>query len=257
MVKSVLEAFRELDNSTRHTLADIASPMMLAFAALRIADEIAGIERLTVEAIVACLEAAGVAVKKNAVSKALARAGNRVSVNKNAYDEVQYNLMTKGRREVELLLSAGSLEVVRIAGDRPRSTRMMLSGLLDNLRGLVRICDPYYGQRTLDALDSIPQSCKVRFLTARTNEQGRKLTNAIRDFGHERPEIDFRLAVPASDLHDRYVLTTDRLLIIGHGIKDIGAKESFVIRLEKELIPDLIKETRAAFDKRWSNAQPL
>lgn len=39
---------------------------------------------------------------------------------------------------------------------------------------------------------------------------------------------------------------------MGHGLKDIGNKESFVIRLDKELVPDLIRETIQAFDLRWN-----
>ena len=30
--------------------------------------------------------------------------------------------------------------------------------------------------------------------------------------------------MPPHDLHDRYVLTEDSLLLVGHGLKDIGEK---------------------------------
>jgi hypothetical protein len=79
----------------------------------------------------------------------------------------------------------------------------------------------------------------------------------MRDFKKERPKFTFRIATNPNDLHDRYVVTTQQLLILGHGLKDIGGKESFTIRLGRELVPDLIKETIAVFDSRWKTANPI
>jgi hypothetical protein len=88
-------------------------------------------------------------------------------------------------------------------------------------------------------------------LTAKTSESVSKLQRAIRDFIKERAKAEFRLAAKPSDLHDRYVVTTDVLLILGHGLKDIGGRESFIIRLGRDLSADLIDETTKAFDARW------
>ena len=122
---------------------------------------------------------------------------------------------------------------------------------------MIRICDPYYGVRTLDSLDHIPTAGRVRFLTGQTTEEGRRLRGAMRDFRRERPNIVFRRAARPSELHDRYVITNEQLLILGHGLKDIGGRESFIIRLSRDQSPDLIRETIATFDTRWSNATQL
>ena len=74
MAKSLLDTFEKLDPATKHTLADITSPRLLAFSALEIAETQCGIDRLTSEHIVACLESAGVAVKKLSISRALSGA---------------------------------------------------------------------------------------------------------------------------------------------------------------------------------------
>ncbi len=251
MAKSILETFEKLDASTKHTLADIPSPRLLAFAALELAENQCGIDRLTSEHIVACLEAAGVAVKKLSISRALARASGYISSRKEE-NETSYKLMTKGKREIEQALGGEKMSVVRIEKNQPRTARLKLGDILRSLSGIVRICDPYYGVRTLDLLDNILVKTKVQFLTSKTNEAGRKLQGAMKDFKRERPNVEFRLARKDAGLHDRFVITNNLILILGHGLKDIGGKESFIIHLDKFLVPDLIKETIKAFNAKWN-----
>lgn len=257
MVVSLLKTFRELDAGTKEVLADLDSPLRLAFAALSIAHEKAEYQRLSAEHILACLEAAGVAVSRTSVSRALARAGDRVSRSLSLDGETLYRLMTKGEREIAPLIGGGGVEIVRFDGTRPRTARIRLGEFLSSLSGLVRICDPYYGVRTLDSLDHFSSSCRVRFLTGRTNETGRKLAGALSDFKRERPDIELRIANKPSELHDRYVLTSDKLFLIGHGLKDIGGKESFLVRIDKHLGRELIRDTRRTFDARWAKTTPL
>ncbi len=256
MPKSLLDTFRTLDKTTKDVLADLTSPLLLSCATLSTAHEKADYDRLSAEHIVACLEAAGVAAKKTSVSRALARAGDRVSRTKGLDGDILYRLMTKGERDIAPYLGGGLLSVVRIEGSKPRTGREKLGQILSQLKGTVRICDPYYGLRTLDSLDFIPKATVVRFLTAKTGESARKLRGALRDFREERPKIQFRKT--SSDyLHDRYVLAKDSLLILGHGLKDIGGKESFMIRLSSSLVPDLIRETASVFDERWKSASKI
>lgn len=251
MAKSLLDTFRTLDASTKDTLADQDSPLLLSFAALDIAENQAGVESLSAEHITACLEAAGVAAKRTSISRSLARAGNRVSSKKGIDGETHYKLMTKGKREIENLVGGEMMSVMRVESGQPRTARLRLGEELASLKGVVRICDPYYGVKTLDSLDHLPASCKVRFLTARSNESARKFGGALRDYKKERPDTDFRRAANPAELHDRYILANDRLLILGHGLKDIGGKESFIIRLNKDLITDLVSEMRKSFDAKW------
>ena len=256
-MKSLLETFRSLDSTLKDSLADVDSPLLLSFAALDIAENQAGAATLSAEHITACLEAAGVAVAKTSISRALARADNRVSSKKGIDGETHYKLMTKGKREIENLVGGEMMSVVRIESGQPRTGRRRLGEELASLTGIIRICDPYYGVRTLDSLDHIRESANVRFLTAKTSESVRKLKGALRDYKKERPNTEFRVAAVPSELHDRYVLTKNRILILGHGLKDIGGKESFMIRLDQSLVPDLAKEMRASFDAKWRAGTPL
>ncbi len=257
MATSLLQSFRDLDRATKEILADTSSPLLLAFAALSIADQQCTMPRLSSEHIVACLEAAGVAITRKSISSALARAGTRVSTSKDLEGETLYRLMTRGEREIAPLLGGGGLSLVRFDGDSPRTARLRLAEAFGSLRGLIRICDPYYGVRTLDSLDHVPSTCRIRFLTQKTNESTRKIQGAYREFKRERPDTEFRIAAPSAKLHDRFVLAASTLLLVGHGLKDIGGKESFMVRIDKGLAEGLISQTRRAFDDHWKAASPL
>jgi hypothetical protein len=254
---SLLDTFRSLDADLKASLAEIQSPLLLSFSALDIAENLAGVERLSAEHITACLEAAGIAVSKKSVLQALAKAGSRVSKYRSADGEILYRLMIRGKKEIENILSKEMIRVVRIESGQPRTGRLHLGEELSQLKDIVRICDPYYGVRTLDSLEHIPKACRIRFLTAKTSEDHRKLQAAIKDFVKENPRTEFRLTKNPSQLHDRYVLTDNILLILGHGLKDIGGKESFIIRLDKNVVSDLIREMTCSFDTQWSTGTPL
>src|SRR5512140_1351425 len=109
---SLLDTFTSLDHAKREALAELDSPLLLSLAALDIAAAEAGVERLTAEHIVACLEAAGVAVRKTSVSRALARAGGKVATSRNADGETLYKVMTRGKKEIENLVGGEFLSVV-------------------------------------------------------------------------------------------------------------------------------------------------
>jgi hypothetical protein len=55
-------------------------------------------------------------------------------------------------------------------------------------------------------------------------------------------------------LHDRFVLSDDKIIILGHGLKNICNKESFIICLDKELAGDVLTSVRASFEAKWQNA---
>jgi hypothetical protein len=257
MPKSLLEGFSLLDDSKKEILADISSPRLLAFAALVIANQECGVDELSAEHMTACLEAAGVAVRKLSIARAMAGAHGFVSTNRDAGGDPLFKLMTKGRREIEAVIGASRISIVKIEQGQPRTARLLLAEILSDMSGLTRICDPYYGTKSLDSLDLIPKNTPVRFLTHKTNEAGRKLTGALRDFKTERPNVEFRIAPNNAGLHDRYIVTKDSFLILGHGLKDIGGKESFVVRLDRVLVPDLIKRVCASFDTIWAASTPI
>lgn len=125
--KSFLSTFTSLGQNQKDILADIDSPLLLAFAVLKIAQEKCGIDRLPAEHITACLECAGVARSIASITNALIRAGDRLSPRKDETGEVSYKLMTKGQREIDDILNAKPIDVIHIDSNQPRSARYKLS----------------------------------------------------------------------------------------------------------------------------------
>ena len=106
MPLSLLDTFRSLDHATKEILADITSPRLHAFAVLKIAKEKCGVDKLSIEHITACLEAAGVAVRKLSVSRALANAHGYLAPSRNDQNDAVYSLMTKGSGRSKQCLGA-------------------------------------------------------------------------------------------------------------------------------------------------------
>jgi hypothetical protein len=144
--------------------------------------------------------------------------------------------------------------VTMVETNKPRTAHIELQALLKDISGVVRICDPYYGTGTLYRLDLLAKSNEVRFLS-RTPDSGEKaiLPRALSEFRKEHPHIFFRRSTTA-DFHDRFILSDVEIIVVGHGLKDLGNKDSFVIRLPLELAQDVIEATRKTFDDRWQHA---
>lgn len=253
---SLLDTFKSLPEPQKQILANIDSPLLLGLMTLLIVEENELRDYMSAEHIVAALEAAGVAVKRNQILRAFSRAGTRIS-RKIIDEEIHYKIMTQGRNEVLPLLGEGDLQVFCIEAGKPRTARKVLGDIFSVIKGEVRICDPYYGTRSLDTLDKINKNCKIRFLTGKTNENHRKLTGHISDFKRERPNFEIRLYPKSNEIHDRFILCSDYLLILGHGVKDIGNKESFIIKIDASYANDLIKNIENAFDTRWQISQVI
>ncbi len=247
--------FAEFDPDLKAAIASIKSPLQLGLVALQLAYDHVGLLYLSAEEISNALECAGVAVDSKQIEGAFSRAKG-AKVKRRDFDELRrYRLMTAGRQETEPLLEVGNLRVVFVEGDRPRQARRKLGDLLRGLQGTLRVIDPYFGVRTLDTLDLFPKGTKVLLLTA-TLEKMDRLAGPLADFKKENSHVEMRRH-SGPELHDRYVLTDEGIFIIGHGLKDIGARESFIISIDKGLAADLLIQIKESFDEKWSHATPL
>lgn len=252
----IASCFERLPAEIKLALDEIDSPMRLGLCALIIAADRCGQAFLSADEIAEVLDAAGIRVERDELVKGFARAGKRLS-RKRIDGEKKYKAMMKARRELESYLSEGPIQVMYIEAGTPRTARKQLGGILEGLSGVVRILDPYYGRRTLDVLELIPDSCEVRFLTAKTSENEAGLRRAIADFRQERAATHVRIYPRPRDIHDRYIINDRELLIIGHGLKDIGNRESFIIRIDKAIAPGIVREIRESFDAKWDEGSPI
>jgi hypothetical protein len=252
----LLDSFRSLDQTIKDGLADLRSPLLLGFAALALASQFAARDKLSAEEIVAALEAAGVAVERQAITRAFSRAANRIS-RQNVEDELFFTLMIRGKREIEPLLRKGTIAVSFIQAGQPRSARRTLAELFSTLNGHVRICDPYYGAKSLDSLELIPTACTVHLLTSQWSDRAATLATTVPDFYRARPNTNIRTVAAPHVLHDRYVVSDSGLLLLGHGIKDIGTRDSCTVSIGVEYAEDLLTELRTSFDTKWATATPV
>jgi len=144
----------------------------------------------------------------------------------------------------------GPVNLFYIGGEKHYSDRRTVENILEEVTGNVLICDPYFGKNTLDLLCKIPNKCAVRFLLVRSQGVSE---DDLRRYKQERPSFQFKLA-RQKDMHDRYIVDDRGLTILGHGLRDIGEKESFVVFLERSLIPTIIEDVSISFENRWGSA---
>lgn len=83
------------------------------------------------------------------------------------------------------------------------------------------------------------------------------LSGPLSDFKSEHSNVEIRVLPPPNALHDRYIITSDKLLLMGHGLKDIGTKDSFMVEISVSYAPDLVAGITARFDSLWTSASSL
>lgn len=160
-----------------------------------------------------------------------------------------YQVMQAG---VDQVAAASSSTVVFVepeqAFSKIRETEEMLAGL----RGMLTVCDPYVDGRTLDFLAECRSASAIHLLTVNITKPS-PFRRDLAAFNKEHSGIlEVRVAT-RKDLHDRYILHDDGLLLLGTSLKDLGRKQSFVVALGFDLRADV----SAAFESRWQVATPV
>jgi len=136
---------------------------------------------------------------------------------------------------------------------RYTSKKLLKNQIFSDLRGTIKIVDPYCGDRTLDLLLELkerPAKVLTRLENLRDREKG-KFVREVADFKTENPNVEFR-NYPNADIHDRYVISEDKVTLIGHSIKDLGAKESFAVVLGRENYREIYEALNSNFTNRWN-----
>ncbi len=248
--------FEEIDLEIRQAISRQESPLRQGLAVLALAFDRFGLVALSATEIAQALTDMGISGDPASIAKAFARGGKRVqSIRANG--TVLYRLMLPGRSEIQELISVNGPDVVYFENGTPRKARRRVALLLNSLGGDIAICDPYLGERSLDMLEEFPSAFGIRFLTAHLDKPD-SLARAYRDFRKEHPDmLEVRIFPDPKELHDRYILGPDTMLILGHGIKDIGSRESFVISLDRSIFEDVTRDVEEAFERRWAASQPF
>jgi len=134
-----------------------------------------------------------------------------------------------------------------------------LPEFFSKLKGEIIIVESHYGIGTLHVLENFNPGQKIKFLTAQfgSNENSEKFSRELKRFKKEFPKIEFKIYPKFYEFHDRYILSENYFVWIGHGIKDYGDKESFLIAVPIEKVLDITKEIKEQFNQRWTKANNL
>lgn len=153
---------------------------------------------------------------------------------------------------IERLKRQGASEVLLIDPAQALTHVRSVQALFGVCKGLVKLCDPYMAPRSLDFLVTITAASELRVLTDKVDRE-----NAVRrDLKALRNQLGYPVEirrVASHVLHDRYLMDSRGMLLIGTSLNGLGLKQSMVVRVGD----DLRAVAEEAFDALWSAAKVL
>lgn len=196
------------------------------------------------------------------LKRALAKAGgkNGKVIHQSNGDGIKIS-SSPGETYLKGLKREEPIHIVYISPNKPRSANKTLRDLVKSIpKNILYICDPYYGLNSIEVLETFARYHKKIFFLTSERGSGEKRTtidNAIKNSKREyAKKIEYKY-ISKGEIHDRYILANDRFFIIGHGLKDLGNKESLIVQVEDRFGKDIRKNLEKAFLTRWDKAVVL
>jgi len=256
-MNNLAEEFGRTDTSDFPDFHTYKTPLERGLWILWVMKEKVGIRKLAVEQIASVVrDVKEISIDERSIVNAFNRAGDKV----HAYhegDATLFEIMKPGKEYLLSRIRKGSVQLFYFEpGRRFSSKRILSKNILDGLRGDLKVVDPYCSERTLDILRNTgDREGKVltRLENLREKERNRFLRE-VKDFKSENKAIEFR-SYPNTDIHDRYIISSDSLAILGHSIKDLGSKESFAILLKNDTNRNVVEALNENFDRRWKKSR--
>jgi len=216
-----------------------------------------GVNRLTVVQIVTLLrEVYEISLDASSVVNSFNRFGRKIHKHSELGIHL-YEIMKSGRDYLKSK-DISDVRLYRFSPDTDFKSKYILANeILNDLNGDLKIVDPYCGDKTLDIISNI-DSRNIKFLTCldRLNKNRDKVNRSIIDFLKQTPSVEFR-DYKNKDIHDRYIISDSELILLGHGIKDLGSKESFAIVFNRKSATNVYESLVEAFNRRWKNSTAI
>lgn len=249
-----IKLFREADTSDIPSFVECVRPLDKALWVLCVAKDKIGERRLTAEEIsFVIVETQEISISIRSVANSLNRASDKVHRHPER-GEICFEIMKPGREYLASLRKENMIHAFYFEPDSKYTSKKVLKNqIFENLMGNLKIVDPYFGERTLDILQSI-KGRNIKVMTRIENLRDRdrsRLVREISDFKNENPNVEFR-SYTNPDIHDRYIISEDGVTLIGHSIKDLGAKETFAVIIGRESCREIYEALSDNFDNRWS-----
>lgn len=195
----------------------------------------------------------------NTVKKALATIKKKAHPKK-IEEQTFYRIMEKGIQHLKDISDDDKTIVYRIGGSTPRRDKQFLADVMKNTSGEIKIIDPYYGSKSLNNLEKFASNKSIKLLSVDLdrNEKPHVFASDLRDFKKDYKKFELRLFPNnPKELHDRYILTKDSVIFVGHGIKDLGGKESFILVFQGNTGKNILNDLDKKFVERWNNSIPI
>jgi hypothetical protein len=233
----------------------------MALWVLRVGKDKLGITQMSADDISDVLvQAKERSIKPRAISNAFNRTrGKKIHIN-TVGSKIYYQIMKEGRDHLirgskeELCLQLHYFE----PGKPYKNKSILRDKVFPLLSGSLKIVDPYCGIRTLDLIAKSTQ--KVQLLTRiESLNNKKKQEEFVREFAEfkiEHQEVEVRNWTK-SELHDRYILSKNSLVILGQSIKDLGTKESFAVVFARQHFENIFDDLLSAFNRRWQEAESI
>lgn len=255
----VVDRFREIDVSDFPDFHALQTHLERGLWVLLVAKEKMGTRKLDAEQIASVIrDVKEISVHEKSIIYAFNRAKDKIHIYHE--DDVPcYEIMKPGKDYLLSLVREGSVELLYFEpGKHFTSKRILSKTILHNLEGELKIVDPYCNERTLDILKDVKDR-EVKVLTKIENirqNRIRRFLREVEDFKLENRNIELR-SYPHRDIHDRYIISSDFLAILGHSIKDLGSKESFCVLLNREANKNIVATLNESFDRRWDQSRTI
>jgi hypothetical protein len=128
-----------------------------------------------------------------------------------------------------------------------------LESILADLKGVVRVCDPYVDGRTLDYLAECEAASEIRLLTA-TIGKPNPFKRDLQAFRRQHATIPIEVReIGGGVLHDRYAIHDDGMVLFGTSLNGFGNKQTFIMAAGSDLRKSVLPE----FDRLWLAATPV
>ena len=249
--EGLIKAFNGLDPKLKAKIVEIDGPLKCAFAALHLARCLTPTAYLSAREISVVLEVVDISIEPKSVTNALKKAAKRVNRIEEG-GETKYKIMASGIREIEPHIRVGEIGFTFVEAGNKRFGYTDIAGILSPLGGLIKVCDPYFGAESIDKLETFTHRCDIRFLTDKIKGDIPSLKRRITSGLPPMLSIIVKRVSNPNSLHDRYIISNDRIIFVGHGLKDLGNKDSFIIALPRDFSPGSYAATETAFDDKWA-----
>jgi hypothetical protein len=147
---------------------------------------------------------------------------------------------------------AATRSVVFIEPAAALSRLRVVQDMFGGLRGDVRVCDPYVDSATLDMLAHLDRAASIKLLSVNIKDKGGIVRDTKAFIAEHGKPLEIRLGL-TGQLHDRYVIHDDGMLLVGTSLNSIGLKQSFVVALGEDIRASVLR----SFADAWNKGQPV